>query len=310
MTVNLTNSANLIRPNVAQDLTDLEFTETDLLNWFERRGYVKPNDGGAPYQWNIKTGSTVVGEIYVEGQGLPTTGAPSYQKASVPAVYVRAFHEDTGHARDQRDRGGVYQDPIQVAIDLMIKKLRVLVDTTLAGSTANRGLASIIDANDLYGGLDPAVVTEWASYEVNVGGNIAVSNLDTMWRTLVDTPRGASPMDVLVSLLQLNRYVAIGGPSASTAQFDPRRDRGTPYDLGMMREPAGFNGAAFTPIRTLATSELYMLDPTDGIELREQRALKVEPLAKNNDNEITMASRAFVPVVRNRRKQGKATGLT
>lgn len=310
MTINLTNSATLIRPNVAQDITDLEFTETDLLNWFESRGYVRPNDGGAPYRWNIKTGSTVTGEIFVEGQGLPTTGVPAYQQASVPAVYVRAFHDDTGHTRDQRDRGGVYQDPIQVAVDLMLKKLRVLIDTTLAGSTANRGLLSIIDSSDAYGGLDPATVTEWASYEVNVGGALALSALNTMWRTLVDTPRGASPTEVLVALLQFERYTSLGGPVSSAAGYQPRQERGLPFDLGMMREMAGFNGAGFTPIRSLATSELLMLDPSDGIELREQRALKVEPLAKTNDNEITMASRAVVPVVRNRRKQGKLTGLT
>lgn len=312
MTTNITNSANLIRPNVAQDLTDLEFNETDLLNLFESRGWVRPNDGGAPYLWNIKTGSTVTAEIYVESQGLPTsTGAPTYQRASVPAVYFRAIHEDTGHIQDQRDRGGVYQDPTQIAIDLAIKKLRVLIDQTLAGSTANRGIASIIDSGDLYGGLDPATVTEWASYEVNVGGAMAVSSLNTMWRTLVDTPRAAMPTEVWVALLQFERYTSLAGPAAASGiQYQPRQEQGTPYDLGMMRQQASFNGAGFTPLRSLATSELYMIDPRDGIELREQRPLKVEPLAKVNDNNVLMASRALVPVVRNRRRQGKLTGLT
>lgn len=309
--VNITSSATLIRPNVSAELTDLEFTKTDLLNWFESRGYIRPNDGGSPYLWNIKTGSTIVGELFVEGQGMPTMGTPAYRQASVPAIYARAFAQNTGHVRDQAARQGFYQDPKQIAIDNAIQKLRVILDSTLAGSANNRGLASIIDAADLYGGLDPATVTEWASYEVNIGGALALAGLNTMWRTLVDTPRGADPSDILVALLQFERYTSLAGPVASTAGYQPRQERGLPYDLGMMKEMASFNGAGITPIRSLATSELFMLDPSDGIELREQRSLEVEELAKTDDNDPTiMASRALVPVVRNRRKQGKLTGLT
>lgn len=309
--VNLTSSASLLRPNVAAELTDLQFLETDLLNWFEARGYIRRNDGGAPYEWNIKTGSTISAEIYVSGQGLPTPGTPRYSRSSVPATYYRVIVQNDGHSRDQQALGGFYQDPIKTAIDNAIKALRLLIDQTLAGSVANRGLLSIVDSADLYGGLDPATVTEWASYEVNVGGALAVSVLNTMWRTLVDTPRGATPTSILTALLQFERYTSLGGPAAGSGiQFQPRQERGLPYDLGMMKEMASFNGAGVTPIRSLASTEILMLDENDGIELREQRALTVEPLAKNNDDDTLMVTRALVPVIRNRRKQGKATGLT
>lgn len=310
MSINLTTSATLIRPNVAADLTDLEFTETDLLNWFESRGYVKSNDGGAPYLWDIKTGSTITAEIFTEGQGLPVPGAPTFRQASVPAVYYRVLVTNSGHMRDQVARRGVYQDPIAVGLDNGLKKLRVLIDSTLAGTAANRGILSAVDGADVYGGLDPATVTEWAGYEVNVGGALTLAATNTMWRTLVDTPRGASPTDTLVSLLQFERYTSLGGPASSAAGYQPRQERGLPFDLGMMREMASHNGAAFTPIRSLATTEMLMLDPSDGIELREQRPLEVEKLAKVNDDDVSQMSRALVLVIRNRRKQGKLTGLS
>lgn len=310
--INTTSSSQLHRPNVAPDLTDLQFTETDLLNWFESRGYVRPNDGGSPYQWNIKTGTTIAAEIYTEGQGLPAPGTPRYTAASVAAFYARVIISNSGHERDQVRLRGVYQDPIAVGVDNALKMLRVLLDSTLAGSSANRGILSAVDSGDVYGGIDPAIVTNWASYEVNVGGALALAALNTMWRTMVDTPRGANPTDVLVSLLQFQRYTDLGGPAATGTQFPTRRDNadGLPFDLGMMRQMASFNGVPWTPIRSLATSELIMVDPADGFELREQRPLEVEKLARLNDDDVQQMSRALVLVIRNRYKQAKLTGLT
>lgn len=310
--INTTSSATLVRPNVAPELVDLQFTETDLLNLFESRGWIKPNDGGSPYLWDIKTGTTIAAEIFTEGQALPASGTPLFRQASVPAMYFRVVVANTGHIRDQVARRGVYQDPVAIGIDNALKMLRVFIDSTLAGSAANRGLLSVIDSGDVYGGIDPAVTTNWASYEVNVGGALALAALNTMWRTMVDTPRGANPTDTLVSLLQYQRYTDLGGPAATGVQVPYRRDNadGLPFDMGMMKQSASFNGVPWMPIRSLATTELLMIDPSDGIELREQRSLEVEKLAKVNDDDTQMMSQALVPVVRNRYKQAKLTGLT
>lgn len=310
MTVNLASAANLIRPNVEEGVTDLVFRNTDLLNWFEEGGRIKGNDGGAPYIWNILTSTTAAAEIYVESQGLPTPGQPAYSQASVPAVYFRAVTANTGHARDQVARKGVYADPIETAIDDALKTMRSLIDSTLAGSVANRGIASIIDAADLYGGLDPSVVTQWASLETPVGGALTITVLNTMYRTLTDSPRGSMPDVVLCNINQMLNYGNLFGFASSSARSLPRQDMGKPYDLGIMREAMSFNGAPFVGIRSLTNTELYMLDSDSGIELREQRALLVEPLPKTNDDDRLMMSRALIPVVRNRRKQGKLTGVT
>lgn len=310
MTVNLSSSANLIRPNVQSDVTDLVFREADLLAWFERRNAVKPNDGGAPYLWNILSSTTAATETFVEGQGLPVSGSPAYVQASVPAVYQRAVVSNSGHVRDQVIQRGVYADPVQTAIDDAIKQLRILIDATLAGSAANKGIASIVDAADLYAGIDPAVVTSWASLETAVGGALTIAVLNTMYKAMTDSPRGAYPTDILCNSTQAMAYGNIFGGASTVARSFPIQDRAMPYDPGGMDLRQHFSGVPLTTVRSIAASELYMLDTTDGFELREQRKLSVEPLAKDNDDDKLMVSRAWIPVVRNRRKQGKLTGLS
>ena len=310
MTVNLDSSASLIRPNVQGDVTDLVFRKTDLLDWFEARGYVRLNDGGAPYKWNLLPSTTNAAEIYVESQGLPTIGQPAYAQPSVNATYFRAFSSATGHVRDQVERQGVYADPVKTAVEDALKNLRTLIDSTLAGSAQDRGIASIIDAADVYGGLDPATVTQWASLETAVGGALTIGVLNTMYRTLTDSPRGANPDALLMNINQMLNYGNLFGYASSLARSQPRQDMGKPYDLGIMRETMSFNGAGVSGIRSLANSELYMLDTSTGIELREQRSLKIEALAKTNDDETKMATQALIPVFRNRRVHGKLTGLT
>lgn len=310
MTTDLASSGPLLRPNVEDGVTDLLARDTDLLNWFETRGFVKPNNGGSPYKWNLMTSETATAEIYVEGQALPAPGQPSYSQASVAAVYFRSVVANTGHMQDQVDRGGVYADPIELAIDNATKKLRTLVDQTLAGSAANKGIASIIDADDSYGGLDPALVTPWASLETPVGGAMTITVMDTLFRTLSDSPRSADTDTVLLNTNQAQKYANLFGYASTAARSLPRGEQGQPYDLGMAKMAMAHNGAEFVKVRTLANTELYALDSGSGIELREQRMLTVEPMAKVNDDKSLQITWALVPVFKNRRKHGKLTGLT
>ena len=310
MTLSLTSSANLIKPNVDGAVEDINFRPCDLLDWFERTGRSRANDGGQPYKWNIRTGTTQTAETFVEGQGLPGSGAPVYQQASLSAVYQRVIIDVTGHLRDQVARGGVYDDPIANGYDDAIITLRALAESTLTGSTANRGIASIIDANDVYAGLDPASVTEWAALETNVGGAQSVSVLNTMYRTLSDAPRGAESDTIMSGLLQRQRYTDLLGAASSVARSMPIAEAGRPYDLGNARVQVSFNGAVWVPVRGITSSELYMLDAMSGIELRWQRPLQNRKLAPVNDSDQEQISWGFVPVVRKRRRHGKATGLS
>lgn len=313
MSVSITNSAALIRPNVVGGITDLRGRPTDLLDWFEKRGAVRLNDGGAPRKWNILPSSTGAAETYVEFQGLPIPGQPAYGTASVPATYQRAVVASSGFVRDQIARGGYYpqQDAAQAAIDSAVVDLRVLVDATLAGSATDRGIASIVDSAELYAGIDPAGTPAWASLETAIAGALTIAVLNTMYRSMADAPRMASPTHLLMNTNQLLNYTNLFGfANATAARTNPRAEAGTPYDLGMFREMASFSGAPCVGIRSLAATELYMLDVSMGYELLEQRTTQVETLRLSADVDTTVVSRAWLPIVINRRQQGKLTGLT
>jgi hypothetical protein len=62
-------------------------------------------------------------------------------------------------------------------------------------------------------------------------------------------------------------------------------------------------------VRLLTASELYMLDVASGFEIRMQRNLQAE-ITREADDTVYTVSHAYLPVVRNRRKQGKLTGLS
>lgn len=313
MTVTLSNSSTLIRPNVVGGITDLRGRPTDLLDWFERRGAVRMNDGGSPHKWLILPSSTNAAETYVEGQALGAIGQPTYGMASISPTYQRSAVQTTGHVRDQIARGGYYPsaDPDAAAIESATKDLRVAVDSALAGSVADTGLASIVDAGDTYAGIAPGSVSQWASLETAVGGAMSISVMEAMYLALTNAPRGAMPTDVLVSLEQLLRYTGLFGyTNATAARTNPRAEAGRPYDVGMGNQLCSFNGVPFTSVRSLATGELYMLDTSEGFDVLEQRQTSTEVLRLAPDQETLVVSRAWLPVVTNRRTQGKLTGLT
>jgi hypothetical protein len=320
MSVTISTSSALIRPNISGQVADLLFRETDLLNWFRRKGLIRTNDGGAPYLINLKTGTTTASEIFTEGAALPATGRPSWSQASLAPTYLRAVGKTTGHLRDQNRLRGFVTDPKADAIQDATAELYKLTEATLCGSGQDRGIASAIDATDVYGTLDPGVVTLHASLETAVGGALTITVLDTMYAALVNTPRGAKPTDVLTGINLLQKYINIGGPQNATAlRAQPREEFGSPYDMGIMGTASriGYNGADWSLIRTLVATELYMLDVNAGsgpegagIEMRMQRDLEVEPLSKTTDDDAFMASHAYILAIRARNRQGKLTGAT
>lgn len=312
MSTNLSAISPLIRPNERGSAIDLVFRDTDLINFLRSKGRFVQAVGGSPHAWNIQVAGTDTSETYVEGQALPLAGTPSFKSASVSASYFRAVAKVSGHVRDQIARGGTYEDAQQRAILTEEKNLYSRIEAAMLGTTVDFGIASVIDAADLYGGINPAVVTEWASLETNVGGALTASVLNIMYRTLTDSPRGATPDTILASQLQTEKYTNLIGPANSTGlAFRPRDEFGKPYDLGMAKTAAlSFNGAEWVPIRLMTNTELYMLDIASGFDIFIQRDLEVTPLAKTNDDQSWQLSTALFPVVANRRKQGKLTGLS
>jgi hypothetical protein len=309
MSTNLTSTSPLLRPNDRGAAVDLLFRQTDFVRWAMSRGLFVENTGGSPHAWNVQTASGGLAEIFVEGQAIGLPGTPAFSTHSVAATYLRGTARVTGHVRDQIARGGMYEDAAAKAVSDATLDLLKKTEDTLVGSTQDAGIAAIIDSTTVYGGLDPAVVTETASLETAVGGALTVAVLDTHYRTLSDSPRGAMPDTILCGLRQRELYARISGTTSGAGlPNDFRANAGSPYDYGIVGSVA-FNGIPFTVIRLLTASELYMLDVASGMEIRMQRNLQAE-ITREADDTVYTVSHAYLPVVRNRRKQGKLTGLS
>ena len=307
MSSNLTSIDQLLRPNDRGPATELLFRRAPLFDFFASNGRIVTNLGGEPHAWNLKTVSAAATESWVEGQARGLSGTPAYVKAQLSPFNQRGYASVTGHVQDQIRLQGTYEDAEARAVDdAMIDTIKAFNDDLL-GSTVDKGMASIIDAVDLYAGINPATVTSWASLETAVSGALSLSVLDTAHRTLSDSPRGAMPTVILTGLLQKEKYEALYD---SNIRRVPIQEQGLRYDL---RATSGtsYKGIPWMGIIGITASELYMLDMTsDVFEGRMQRNPTVKILPETTDG-ITyeVSVRGFLKVG-NRRQQGKLTGLS
>jgi hypothetical protein len=293
----------------------------DLLALLMRYGAIRPSTGSAPFKWNLQSAGSTETEIFVEGQAVPTPTASTYQQASLSPFYLWNVVAVTGHVRDNINRGGYYVDPQEAQLREKVQALFYLLETTLLGSTQDRGIASIIDDTDSYAGLLPATVAAWASKETNVAGALAVSTLEDAYEDVTSPPYNAKPTVILANTNQITNYSRLAGVAGGTTpimRMTAPSQSGQAFDAGMLAVPGiAFNGIPIERVRGLTNTEMYFLDfsadPTTGepgIQLVMHRDLTVEPLAKTNDNTQALLTLAAALKVANRRRQLKLRGIT
>lgn len=300
----------LIKPNISGTPVDLKFRRTDLFDWFDSRGLVKPWEGGsAPRKWNLQYGNTSGAELFVEDQALGAAGGRLMVQASQEPFYARSRASVTGKVLDQTRNGGTFDNVLDQEIASAIIDVMVLVDSTLAGSAQDKGIASIVDAGDTYAGVAPGSYTTHASKETGSIGTLDAADMRTFFLAMRDDPYDAHITDILTDLVNFGRYEAIVGTSATAPLL--RYAPGQPLDVSMLNAPIAFSGIPMHPIRSLDSGEMYWLDvPNSEIRIEVFRDITTEPLAKVNDNVDYMVSMALAMMITNRRKAGKMTGIT
>lgn len=302
-------ASTLIRDNVNPGVpVDLVSRPTDFYNLLQSQGLVRPSGGSQPFEWNVQYATVDSSEIFVENQALGSIGRRSLAQASLAPWYVRASAAITGHVRDQIARGGTYEDVMAGELANAVADLYNKVETTLLGSTQDRGIASIVDAGDTYAGLAPGSYSTWASLETAVGGALTAAVMHDTYEALIASPYNAMPSVILAGPNQLTNYVSIMGNSSSYSRMNlPMQGA---VDIGLMRSAPTFNGIPLVPIRQMTNTEMYWLDLASGVELVVHRDLTTEKLAKVNDNDEVVVSFACALKVTNRRKHAKLTGVT
>jgi hypothetical protein len=306
-------SSSLVKENVQGSTIDTVFRRTDLLDFLRGKGKLTTFGGANPVQWNIVSAANTSSEVFVEGQAPAIAGKQTYQRASLAPFYVRTVGRTSGHIKDQVKAGGVYTDPVQDAIDKAIADTFKLVDDTLCGTTQDRGIQSIIDADDTYAGLAPGSVTSWAAKETGSAGTLGVDDIEDLAEALALAPYLANPTDILCCHNQITNYTRTIGPSASTSLF--RFGPGQKFDAGVLggdylQGGVSWNGIPFTGINGLTNTVLLMLDMNSGVNLAVHRDILVEPYGKSSDDDEFQVTFACALKVDKRNAHGKLTGIT
>jgi hypothetical protein len=310
----LTTLSPLLAPVTPGPAQSLVFSETDFINFL--RGHRLGSRfiarlGQFPRRWNLITSENASAEVFVENQALPAAGQTALAQAVLQCFYVWSVYSLTGHVRDQAQGGGMVQDPRQLEYASAARALMLKLEQSLLGSTY--GLPTVIDSSDTYASLTTGAVPAWAAYENPVGGGLSLTVLGVMYAALV--ARGAAPTDILASQTQVDKYVNLANIAAANAALlgTLPGQTGARVDLGGRPQGAlpSYNGIPFSMQRNMTTSELYMLDfATGAFQFSAQRDLRVDVLARRNDNEESELSIGGALEVERRDRQGKLTGLT
>jgi len=316
MGATLSSLGALLKENVETGAHDLIFRETDLLRAIsDFGGGMIASQGSAPFKWQVVSGSNGSVETFVEGQAPPASGQQSYLRPSLDVFGVRAVWGITGHARDNALKGGYYESLPSAEEVYAQSDVAKKIEDSLCGSTQDVGIASIIDAGDTYAGLAPGSNAQWASEENAVGGALTLSAMDDLYEELTSAlsgsvNRGASPSAILSHPKQMRKYSALAGtPGAANNSVRVMPDGTQGLDLSFRWGAASYQGVPILRIRTLANSEMYMVELGD-FELIEHRPLTVERVNVNPELIEYSVTTTLCLKVRRRNKHGKMTGLT
>jgi hypothetical protein len=313
---NISTLGALLKENVASGAKDLMFRKTDLLQAISQYGgQFVSSTGARPFKWVIVTGVNASAGTFVEGQAPAAPGAQTYQRASLDVFGVEADWSMTGHASDDAAKGGFYDDAPGLEELLAKSDLMKKVEDLLCGATQDQGIASIVDKDDTYAGLAPGSVAQWASYEAAISGALTMSSIDDMYEALTSASssgvaRGAMPNVLLANPKQIKKYSQLAGAAGAannSVLVSPDGSKG--LDLSFRWAAASYQGIPMVQVRTLANSEMYMLDMTD-FTVIEHRAPRVDIVSTNPELTQWRVSTTMALKVEKRSQHGKLTGLS
>lgn len=311
MSLTTTTGAPFIRPNVQVPAVDSVFRNTDLINFLAANGRVVDAPGSSPFKWNVIDSANAQAAVFSEGDALSVFGQQGYVQGSQPAFYVRAAGGESGHMRDNRIKGGLYEDARALEIAKATEDMWKVMEDQLLGSTTDVGISSIIDSATTYAGINPAVNTSWASVETALGGVLTITALQDLYETLVGSPNGGEPTHLLMPQNQLTNYINVAGaPGAANSAFRivPGAQGGA-FDAGVVLPLVTFNGLPVVPVRGMTATELYMVDASK-MDLLIHRSPEVRDIARTNDDDRFMVSVAGCLRITRRKSFAKLTGVT
>lgn len=303
-------SGSLLKPNLLQGGQPIDqlVRLTPFYSFLERKGLIIPSNGSDPFQFNVRTAAGTAA-VFNEGDTISTYYSDTYKRASVDAFYVREPIAQSGRLRDANLNKGAYVDLMATEIQSAVVNVRKQVEKELLGSTAGRGISSLVDSSAAYAGMDPSTVTSWASLVTNVSGALTVAVLENMHASLRGATYGATPDFILATPNQTTNYVRTIGPGASSGGVFRVNMGSGPFDAGVLKEAPQFAGMEWVEVLDMTNTELVMGDSAH-IKLVIHRDFDVLPLAQTTDDNMLQVSWAGGLIIDRRKSFGRLTGVT
>lgn len=305
-------TGSLIKPNLLNggQPVDTLVRVTPFMAFLRANNLVVDSGGSDPFKFNIKT-ATGTAAVFSEGDTISTYYSDTHAQGSVAPFYIREPIAQSGRVLDSVKKNGGYIDILAAEIQSAVLNVNKEAETQLLGSTADRGVSSIIDSSATYAGLTVAGNSTHASLVTAVNGALTVQALENMHASLRGSSYGALPDFILAPVGQTTSYIRTIGPGANNTLNAGRFDlqSGKPFDAGVLSRAPQYAGMEWVEVHDLTSSELIMGERRY-MQLWVHRDIQIDPLAKTNDDNYLQVSWAGALVVPRRRSFGRMTGLT
>lgn len=295
----------LLKPNVLNEISDVVFRATPLINAFNAFGRFDKKEQPSPFKRDVITAGNGAGGDYTEEQAITSFGNQTYKQISTPAFWVYTPVKITSHMRAASETGGTYGgSTMQIEQEKAFLDLLKLGEDRLVGSTTDVGIRSLVDSTGDNAGLNPSTTTVWKSAELAMTASL-IGTMDTMWTTLQTSPYVTNLQEVAI----------FASPAVVKIYADQRADqmRGLfsdgGLDYGLLGKVPEYNGRPIVAVAGLADTEMLFVDMSR-VQLKTHQDVNIRELAADNLDDKWVVYMALGLQTDARNAHGKITGIS
>jgi hypothetical protein len=309
--------SDALRDQRVEGVVQSMFRNNEVLGEFPSRDFT----GGATINITHHYAANTSVSTYEEGDAVGQAGSQSYISAQWPCQYYKGIVSITGHARDQLKGGdpqAAFYDQIGMEMQRIIPDMIHKISTDMLGTglTAPVGIQGIVDSAGTIANLSRSTYTWFQAFEaasLTSSTAITVNDIDYAMASSADDPYEGNVNEIWTSWHQLQKYkAAVGNAGVANAPVRINAPNGAgalAFNVGDVRD-GGFVGN--TPIRPKKglTNSIWLGLTKETFFIGDMRNWTVEQLAKNDDSEKFLITRALGLGCIDPRRNWKLTGYT
>lgn len=308
--------SDALRDQRVEGVVQSLFRNNEVLGEFPTR----PFTGGATINITHHYAANTSVSTYEEGDAVGQAGSQSYLSSQWPAQYYKGTVSITGHARDQLRNGdpqAAFYDQIGMEMQRIIPDMihKISVDMLGSGLTAPVGIQGIIDSAGTIANLNRSTYTWFAAFEaasLTSSTAIEVADIDYAMASGSDDPYEGNVDEIWTSYLQVRKFKAkIGNAGVANAPIRINVDGPGAVHLnaGDVRD-ASYIGNVPIKAKKGLTNTIWLGLTKSTFFIGDMRNWTVDQLAKNDDSEKFLVTRALGLGCMDPRRNWKLTGYT